>query len=762
MDPYYQNPEETYRAYQKFLRKSDLPKAHRCLDRLLKDFPNDHALLQAMIDLSLGRMNNPTLARPWVMKRVQLTSSWDDYALLSQIEAKIGASAKAKAYLRLAEKLQKKQRGALHAGADAKGILTHAGDVLKLEEYNRWVRGIGSSAGTGAVKKGCGKLEQKSPASLSSPKKERISPAEQATPPPGPIVHETPPSSYSIPVRFEPCDPAAAAAMVQTRSTLKECRLRMEYAALDVQRGFDDLLCLGAIKGIEHYWYQVETVKKVLKYFHGRALLADEVGLGKTIEVGMLIKEYLLRGMVQNILILTPAPLVSQWREEMEQKFSIPFVTTEDALVHTDPAQFWKRRFIIASIHTAKGSKHAAQVVNEWYDLVVVDEAHHLRNRNTLVWKLVNEIKKRFIFLLTATPVQNDLIELFNLITLLKPGQFKTEQLFKKEYLERGDPRAPANQERLRELLRDVMIRNTRSAIDLKLPKRFAATLRLTPTEGERRIYEGLTSLARERAEALRKPILQILLREAGSSPHALTQTLLTLRSKEGIAADPILESIAGLGETSKEKALLELLRKNPGEKTILFAQYLKSLDAIAALLEKQGFPFVTFRGDLTAWEKNDAIRRFRDEVPILLSTESGGEGRNLQFCRTLINFDLPWNPMRIEQRIGRLHRIGQTRDVFIFNLSVTGTLEDHLLEILDGKINMFEMVIGEIEPILGYLQEGKEFEEIIMEIWLRSRTQEEARSGFESLGHEMVKAKTAYQESKELDRAIFGEEYEA
>jgi SNF2 family DNA or RNA helicase len=178
-------------------------------------------------------------------------------------------------------------------------------------------------------------------------------------------------------------------------------------------------------------------------------------------------------------------------------------------------------------------------------------------------------------------------------------------------------------------------------------------------------------------------------------------------------------------------------------------------------MLERQGFPFAVFRGDLPSAEKEQAIRRFREDLPILLSTESGGEGRNLQFCNTLINFDLPWNPMRIEQRIGRLHRIGQSRDVFIFNLSVRETLEDHILDILENKINMFEMVIGEIEPLLGHLGEEREFEEIILEIWMQSRDREEARSRFENFGQNLVKAKADYFESKALDREVFGEDYE-
>lgn len=760
MDPNGKDPDETYRAYQKFLKKKEFIRAYRCLDRLLKEFPDDLHLLQKIIDLSLDEMNNTALARPWLMKRIQIASLWHDYALLSEIEAKEGRFPKAKEYLGLAVKLQKKQRWALPPEGEVEMILNHAGEVLKLAEHNHWARGTHAPQASQAMEKKTIPTPPPPPAAKEEsppPLKEEVSPA---------APKETAPPAHSIPIHFEPIAPASVSTILQTPSTFKACRLRIEYASLDIQRGFDDLLCLGAIQGMTRYWYQVETVKKVLKYFHGRVLLADEVGLGKTIEAGMLMKEYLLRGMVRNILILTPAPLVSQWREEMDQKFGISFVTTEDPLLQTDPEQFWKRRFIIASIHTAKGSRHFQRVANEFYDLVVVDEAHHLKNRKTLAWKLVNEIRKRFIFLLTATPVQNNLIELFNLITLLKPGQFKTEKLFKQEYLGRSDPmaggkerppEAPANKERLRELLRDVMIRNTRSAIDLKLPKRFAATLRLTPTEGERKVYEGLTRLVREGAGLLSKPTLQLLMREAGSSPHALKETLLGLQARQCLAADPVLEMIDGIGETGKEKALLELLQKNPEEKKLLFAQYFKSLDAVVSLLEKHDLPFVTFRGDMTAREKDEAIRQFREEVPILLSTESGGEGRNLQFCNTLINFDLPWNPMRI----GRLHRIGQTREVFIFNLSVKETLEDHLLEVLEGKINLFEMVIGEIEPILGHLEEEKEFEEIVLEIWLKSRNHEETRSGFDTLGRDLMKAKSAYLTSKELDRALFGEEYE-
>lgn len=185
-------------------------------------------------------------------------------------------------------------------------------------------------------------------------------------------------------------------------------------------------------------------------------------------------------------------------------------------------------------------------------------------------------------------------------------------------------------------------------------------------------------------------------------------------------------------------------------------------MDYITDLMSRHEMPYVMFRGNMPSKEKDKSIERFKNDVPILVSTESGGEGRNLQFCNTIINFDLPWNPMRIEQRIGRLHRIGQTRDVFIFNLSIKGTIEDYIIDILDNKINMFEMVIGEIEPILGNVEDDKDFEDIITDIWLKSSDADSLKDGFEQLSSDLLNAKNEYLKTKVLDNEIFGEDYEA
>lgn len=566
---------------------------------------------------------------------------------------------------------------------------------------------------------------------------------------------------YRVPVKFALPNRQLISEMLKNASELKDCRLLIEYNILNIQGGYNELLCLKETKNIEKYWYQIETVKKTLKYFHGRVLLADEVGLGKTIEAGMLIKEYLLRKMIKNILILAPAPLVSQWKEEMHQKFGLEFATTDDSVFQADPNKFWNNNFIIASINTAKSGRNFKKVVAIFYDLVVVDEGHHLKNRKTVAWKLVNEIKKRFIFILTATPVQNNLIELFNIITLLKPGQFKTEKLFRREYMQKKNEPSIDKKEKLKSLLRDIMIRNTRSVIDLKLPKRFASTIRVEPADAEKQIYDHISALSRKLSASLSANTIRLLMREAGSSPFALKDTLIKLKPNIGDSSDHILELIDKTKEISKGKILIELLLKNPGERKVIFTQYLKSMDYCASLLSKQGIPFVEFKGNMTAEEKDEAINNFRENIPVLISTELGGEGRNLQFSNTLINFDLPWNPMRIEQRIGRIHRIGQTRDVFIFNLSVKNTLEDYMLNILENKINMFEMVIGEVEPILGYLGEDKEFENVILDIWIKNSGQDAINKGFEDLGSKLAKAKTDYLKSTELDKEVFGEDYE-
>ncbi len=603
------------------------------------------------------------------------------------------------------------------------------------------------------------------PAKKPAPEKKTLSPKPAPQPvsrpvaPPLPVYELRIPLSLSLPEKLDE-------ALTTTATDREAFRLRAEWAQLGLLQGFDDLLCLSALHGVETYWYQVESVRKVLRQFRGRVLLADEVGLGKTIEAGMALKEYLLRGMAERVLILTPATLVGQWQEEMLTKFEVEFATTYDASARSDSLTFWSQPRVIASIATARRPEHQAALAQQNYDLVIVDEAHHLKNRATANWKLVNALNKRFLLLLSATPVQNSLIELYNLLTLLKPGIFKTEKEFRASYMTSGKPRVPANRDTMRDLMRDVMIRNTRSLVDVKLPPRHATTLRLEPTKEEAACYAELSRLVQEAhktATTQQRLSLRHLLSAAGSTAATTALAIGRYADKRKVseAWRDLQEHYEDLRLNSKEQALLDLLRRNPDEKKIVFVHHRETLLRLQTLAADHGLNCVLFEGTMTGPEKDRAIEYFRGEVPLLLCTESGGEGRNLQFCNTLINFDLPWNPMAIEQRIGRIHRIGQTRDVFIFNLALRGTLEDRVLSILDEKINMFELVVGEIDAILGEMSEEQDFAELVFTAWVEN-TDAEREEAFAFLGDKLAEAKKEYDEAKALDEELFGEEFVA
>jgi SNF2 family DNA or RNA helicase len=546
--------------------------------------------------------------------------------------------------------------------------------------------------------------------------------------------------------------------------------LALEGTRIRFKESFESLICLAGLKNIRSLWYQEETARKVLRRFRGRALLADEVGLGKTIEAGIVLREYIERGMVKSALVLTPTPLVSQWKEELAAKFDLAFVSTDDAAFRGNGDRFWQQPFVLASINQAKSKKNYDQVTARDYDLVIVDEAHHLKSRTTLNWKLVNALKKRFLLLLTATPVENNLLELYNLITLLKPGQLKTASEFKKEFMTRGDPTDPQNRTRLRALLGEVMIRNTRALADIDLPPRFAETVRVEPTASEQALYERITRFCRQLQAGQQgtryRLLMKNLLEEAGSSPRAVALTLGRMQEKKDLPEPLKRENQAihnlcrTMDDTRKNRLLHKMLQKIPGKK-IVFVKYLGTVEHLSDFLSWEQIPHALFHGGLTNAEKDASIQRFHDDVDVLVTTEVGGEGRNLQFCHQMINYDLPWNPMKIEQRIGRIHRIGQEKEVRIFNFCAAGSIEDYILDVLDRKINMFEMVIGEIDMIMGRVRGEPDFSELVFDIWLKAEDETERKKEFGQLASQLKRSKTSYEKTKALDEKLFGETYE-
>ena len=296
-----------------------------------------------------------------------------------------------------------------------------------------------------------------------------------------------------IPVSFRALPPPQGPAAHDTEGL----RLHLRLARLGLLRGFDQLLCLEGLTGVEHLPHQIETVRKVLRHFRGRVLLADEVGLGKTIEACLLLREYLLRGLARRVLILVPTPLVTQWQEELRSKFHLEFAIPPRTR-QANRADYWASTdHVLTSISFAKSQRRAAAVTAAPWDLVIVDEAHHCKNRATRNWQLVNSLSRRHLFLLTATPVQNNLLELYNLLTLLEPGHLKTESDFKRQYVRRGNPRDPLHRERLRSLLGEVMVRNTRSLVNINLPPRYAQTLMAVPHGDEESLYQRLNQYLR-------------------------------------------------------------------------------------------------------------------------------------------------------------------------------------------------------------------------------------------------------------------------
>jgi SNF2 family DNA or RNA helicase len=340
-------------------------------------------------------------------------------------------------------------------------------------------------------------------------------------------------------------------------------------------------------------------------------------------------------------------------QEELRRKFCLDFVTHDAEPFRQEGPPAWTRfERVVASFHTAKRPDHAAVIQEIPYDLIIVDEAHHLRNARTVLWQFVNRLKRTYLLFLTATPVQNDLEELFNLVTLLHPGQHKTLRAFRRDHVARGDRRQPRDPEALRRLLAEVMVRNRRATTDVALTRRVARTLVVQPSAAERDLYGGLSGFLRERCRtgAISRMMLQTLQMELGSSPQAAAATLERLLGeprREPAVQDGLgvfLDQARRIGDDAKSRALLELVRGWP-DKLLVFTRYRATQEHLARVLGDAGEPVALYHGGLRRGEKEDAVRAFAGPRRILISTEAGGEGRNLQFAHGLVNYDLPWNP---------------------------------------------------------------------------------------------------------------------
>ncbi|PUA40154.1 ATP-dependent helicase [Paenibacillus elgii] len=530
-------------------------------------------------------------------------------------------------------------------------------------------------------------------------------------------------------------------------------RLAEEAEQSGLIRSFDELQCLSHLPNLMPMDHQIDTAKKVLTEMRGRAILADEVGLGKTIEAGLILKEYMIRGLVRKVLILVPASLVLQWVRELNQKFGISAVAQKKEYM-------WAANdVVVASMDTAKRDPHRDIVLGLEYDMLIVDEAHKLKNKKTTNYQFINELRKKYCLLLTATPVQNDLKELYNLITLLKPGQLGGQGSFQANFV--VDKRIPKNEEQLQHELSKVMIRNRRSDGNVNFTKRIVRNIPLQLSPEEQALYDGVTNFVRRRYEESGGDIgsilsLVTLQREVCSSRDAVFITLVNLFKKTEENSPlrakiwELVELIRSIKANTKAEKVMELIG-DIREKVIIFTEYRASQEYLLQYLKDRKISAVPYRGGMNRGKKDWMMDLFRNRAQVLIATEAGGEGINLQFCHHMINFDLPWNPMRVEQRIGRVHRLGQQEDVKIYNLSTLGTIEEHILSLLHEKINMFELVIGELDTILERFEKKTSLESHLAKLILSSRSQEDIRRQLDELGRSFTDVRSEVeQESQE------------
>ncbi|MEZ3145601.1 DEAD/DEAH box helicase [Halobaculum sp. MBLA0143] len=567
------------------------------------------------------------------------------------------------------------------------------------------------------------------------------------------------------------------------------------------------------VKLLEH---QVDAAHRALFQMDGTALLADEVGLGKTIEVGMILKEMHYRATSDSVLVLTPAQLAPQWQGELREKFGLEFVCNYD----DEFEGFDAHDYVLASIDTAKSDRHRETVLARDWDVLVVDEAHYLKNETTDRYDLVDRLQYDYAFFLTATPIQNDPTDLYNLVTLLRPGLFGSRESFDRYFQtsDDGDQTTLVDREELHDRLSEVMIRNRRAETGVDFTDRVVETRTFEPTDAERRLYEATTDYvqtAYAEAEA-QKLVAMLLQKEVVSSPEALAATV---RRKlaggddetdgagsdndtgsddsdtaaddtesvgvdddsdtgdtwagavDGASADTaprhpdrlrsLLETAESVDRVTKRERLFEVVdevrERVSGGHVVVFTAFRATQRALVDALTTRGYETHTFHGGHDSAQKEATVAAFEADGGVLVSTDAMNEGRNLQFCNVLVNYDLPWNPMRVEQRIGRVHRIGQRRQVYVFNLALEDTVEEYVLDKLFHKIDLFQQTVGETSQILsGLAADGRSFEDAVFERLVDADSEVALENDFDELAVDLQEQTALSQKVEQFNDDVF------
>lgn len=563
----------------------------------------------------------------------------------------------------------------------------------------------------------------------------------------------------------------------------------------------------------------------------GGMVIADEVGLGKTIEAGLVLR-YMLESGAKKVLIALPVSLRKQWELELENKFDLSSVILDRLTVEHD-AKNWHRKLadrqgvMIVITSYDYSSKLMKRFPDVKWDFLIIDEAHNLRNLNSTkrakrLYALSGGIPK---ILLTATPLQNSLMDLYGLISFIDPRIFGSEQVFRQRYMKDED------YDGLKRELTPVLYRTLRKDVAdyMHFVKRICRTVdfKLSPDEIE--LYERVNLFLKGDAlysipASNRGLIILVIRKLMASSSFALVETFEVLKKRleklyEGTRSADAQEGFdlfwsfvedeideSGFEETEDEdtaaqtayiqaeldkvNAIIDVAKRiktnskvtalkqaleigfsyqrdnGIAQKAVVFTESKRTQKYIAAELRKSGYSeddILLFNGDFNdtmtkeiyrAWQvknfgnanygrsveyKHAIVDYFKEHAKILICTDAGSEGLNLQFCNTVINYDLPWNPMKIEQRIGRCHRYGQQNDVVAINLLNTQNEADkRVYEILSKKFELFEGVFGASDIALGALESGTSFEKMVLDIYQSCNTTTEFRKAFDKLDRKL------------------------
>jgi len=565
-------------------------------------------------------------------------------------------------------------------------------------------------------------------------------------------------------------------------------------------------------------------------------LLADEVGLGKTIEASLVIAQRWAERR-RRILLIVPASLRKQWSQELYDKFSLPSVIVErksynDLRKKGIARPFEHNDHVVITSYEFAALKADEIHAGQW-DLVVFDEAHRLRNvykkdGGARAKRLRDATRPFFKILMTATPLQNSLMELYGLVSVLDEQHFGDEDSFRSQYV--AGPGARNGHIFLRKRLEPICKRTLRRQVQqaglIRYTERSALTMQYEPSQAELTLYTDVSAyLQRKDTIAFgNKPnqlVTMVVRKILGSSTFAIADTLKKIIDRLSQMLPPVIETVAdydvideeaeeldesdngvtqaappidpaqlkveiaeleeyrklalSIGENEKGNALVkalpgvldEIVKKGGERKAVIFTESVRTQHYLAKLLADNGYAedivllngqnndphsktifqdwlarhkgSDTVSGSKTADMKAAVVEAFRDRKTILIATESGAEGINLQFCSLLVNFDLPWNPQRVEQRIGRCHRYGQKIDVTVVNfLNLKNHAEQRIHQLLDEKFNLFKGVFGASDEVLGVIERGVDIERRIFQIVQSARTETEIDAAFDKLQDEL------------------------